>query len=165
MTALPEDNELASLLSDLNDIKDVAPVSLSTHTTPLVSAGEQSNAGIQGPQGNTLASQEITLHHEGDAPPPTTIGIDLGGLYDQSIQELLLNYRKDRQDLDSYINFIYGKLNHDGPSRIFFEAIAMSLRTKSEANTNLIKLIDNIGRRIEKQTGVEDLNLEGLLDD
>ena len=89
--------------------------------------------------------------------------LDLQTIYNQSIQEIVDNYRKDRKDIDFYIGYVYDKLNKE-PNRVHFEAIASALRTKSEANINLLKLVETIGRKLERQNPIDDLNLENLLD-
>ena len=65
----------------------------------------------------------------------------------------------------AFITFLWEKLDKSEPSRVLFETLAISLRTKSEANSNLLKLIDTLGKKMDKTSGVSDLDLEGLLDD
>jgi len=55
-------------------------------------------------------------------------------------------------------------LGKESPSRIVFETLAVSLRTKSETNSSLLKLIDIVSKK-NKSVGLDDFDLEGLLDD
>jgi hypothetical protein len=155
MTALPENtDELTALLADLDEVE-----------SPKTSSPEPLAPSAQVQEPEEPDSDETIPEHQEDALP-TEEDLDLQKIYSGSINELLANYRKDRKDIDGYIKFIYSKLKKQEPSRVFYEALAMALRTKSEANSNLIKLIDNVSKRLEKSNGsMGDLDLESLLDE
>lgn len=152
---LPNDSELTSLLNELNgeSKNSISPASETPNGLVLHNTPETPEIIEEAPVVNIPPSQSQTN------------GIDLGIVYDQSLNELITNYRQDRQDMEHFIGLLYDKLNANGPNRIFFESIAMTLRTKTEANNNLLKLIDNVGRRLDKQKGNDSLDLESLLDE
>ena len=158
MSALPQDDELTALLNDLDDTEDVE-VPLLEPTKPIKPI--KSIKPVEKPTEPELH----VVEHEDDPEPPSGIKIDLNNLYSDSLQELLTNYRKDRGDIDKLINHLWERLNNNEPSRVFFETLAISLRTKSEANANLVKLLDSVSKRIDNTSGgVDGLDLEGLLD-
>jgi hypothetical protein len=158
MTApLPENDELSELLRDLDGVES-APIDVVAKSEP-----------VDIPMQLTQPTPDpLVPKYEDDSKPETVDDLDLDLVYNSSVNELLTNYRKDRGDLDEYIKFIYEKLGKSETSRVFYEALAMALRTKSEANNNLLKLLDNVNKKIGQQNagsgGVGDLDLESLLD-
>ena len=158
MTALPQDEELSALLNDLDDVDGAVEVFKPKPAPKPIAPVIETETEIADYNCVSVPA------HQPDPTPTEGPKVDLSNLYSNSLHELLINYRKDRQDLDQFISYLWGKLNGQEVSRVFFESLAVSLRTKSEANANLVKLIDNIGKKLDKTSGVEDLNLEDLLD-
>jgi len=162
MSALPQDDELSALLGDLDDVGEAAsPVKLAGK--PIKQPKKASEPEPE-PEPDPEPDMQVP-EHVTDTVPEQNGEVDLSNLYSSSLSELLANYRKDRQDIDKLIAFLWDRLNKSDPSRVLFETLAVSLRTKSEANSNLVKLLDNISKKLDKSTGVEGLDLEGLLDD
>lgn len=157
--ALPQDDELSALLSDLDDVEEAV-------NTPLLVGKPIKQPKKKPILEETKPEEPIDVpEHTMDPEPPASNGdIDLSNLYSNSLNELLVNYRKDRQDIDKLITFIWEKLSTEQP-RVLFETLAISLRTKSEANANLVKLLDNISKKLDKPASIDGLDLEGLLDD
>lgn len=170
MTALPQDEELSALLNDLDDLDEAVEVfkpkpASGLITKPTTEIETQTEVETSNEIISVNDQDVVVSEHESDSSPPDDPKADWPNLYSNSLHELLTNYRKDRQDLDKFIAYLWSKLGNQEVSRVFFESLAVSLRTKSEANANLVKLIDNIGKRLEKSSGgIEDLNLEDLLD-
>lgn len=148
-------NELSSLLEELNS-EDVKSIHKSSNET------EDNEENNEETENNLEDSGDEESDHEFDEQPNDT-DIDLDAIYNSSINELVSNYRKDRKDIDQYIKFLWKILKKQKPSRIVFEALATSLRTKSEANTNLLKLIDNINKRLDKKDAGGEIDLQDLL--
>lgn len=161
MSALPQDEDLSALINDLDDLDGAIDF------VPKPKPKPKSIPIIEEHQIEETAAESEPIIHEPDQTPPTSGGnlVDLNNIYSDSLQELINNYRKDRNDVDKLIAYLWDKLNKSDTSRIFLETLAVSLRTKSEANTNLIKLIDLVGRKIDKSSGVDGLDLGDLLND
>lgn len=156
MTSLPQDDELSSLLNDLDDLDDVVDVIKKPISQPKKKLVVETDNDVD------IEDEEIP-DHEPD-PEPDINSENKDELLDSSIDELITNYRKDRKDIDQLISFLWNRLKKSDPSRVMFETLAVSLRTKSEANSNLLKLIDIMSKRKNSET-IEGLDLEGLLDD
>lgn len=164
MTNMPEnDDELSALLENL-DI-DTPPEPTVKKEPKGSNTPKQSEDSVSEHLDSNIPKhqKDQTVSENSDAKDKDEL--DLIALHNNSLRELLTNYRKDRNDLDSYIALLYGGLKKSEPSRVLFEALAATLRTKCESNSNLIKLLDIINKRIDKNGGGEELNLENLLDD
>jgi hypothetical protein len=87
-------------------------------------------------------------------------GIDLNDTYEDTVQKLIENYDDDRQELTKHIKLMSKAVNQtQGKAvRVFYETLANLLRTRSESNATLIKLLENIGRRMDKTgSGIGDI--------
>jgi hypothetical protein len=158
MSALPQDDELSALLNDLDDVDSAVKIISKPIKQPKKSTTTEDESS---------EIDEDVPEHQPDPEPPTESepGSDMEELYSNSIHELLGNYRKDRKDVDKLIKFLWDKLGKSEPSRVLFETLAISLRTKSETNTNLLKLIDVVGKKLDKsKSSMGDFDLESLLD-
>jgi len=158
MTSLPQDDELSSLLDDLDDLDDAVEIIKPANKPPKTTI---INETINETEDEGDYDESIPEH---DMDPEPEVSEYNDKLLDSSINELLSNYRKDRKDIDYLIKYLWGKLKKKEPSRVMFETLAVSLRTKSEANSNLLKLIDIMNKRKDTET-IDGLDLEGLLDD
>jgi hypothetical protein len=158
MTAMPDD-DLASILAGIEEDEiEVPEVIEEQETNPLPSVP---NPITTEPNNQTEANTLIQDSEDGSEDGST---LNLNAVYDESVLELLANYRQDRADIDSFMNLLYERINNNSnASRVFYETLAMSLRTRSEANNNLLKLIDNINKRSDKSGS--NFNLEDLLGD
>jgi len=171
--ALPQDDELSSLLEDLDDIND-------THTDnddldDVVSMINQPAKPAKSKKKNFLKEKciedlnDIPDYHPDEEMPEEAKSDDLDDLCKDSMHELLKNYRKDRKDNDDFIKFLWERLNKSHPDRILFESLTASIRTKSETNSNLLKLIDLVIKKQNAKGGgasdLGDLDLEDLLSD
>lgn len=154
MSALPQDEDLNALLNDLDDLDGAVEIVSKPIKQPKKKVEKKPEEKINVPE-----------HKLDPEPPKIDDNPDIKDIYTNSIHELLSNYRKDRQDVDQLVAYLWEKLEKSEPSRVLFETLAVSLRTKSEANSNLLKLIDTLGKKLDKTSGVEGLDLEGLLDD
>jgi len=152
MSALPQDEELSALLNDLDDLDDVVEIAQKPIKQPKKAETKSEE------EKEPISLPEHTPDPEPQEPDDKT------DLYDTSVNELLSNYRKDRKDVDKLITYLWDKLEKSDPSRVIFETLAISLRTKSETNSNLLKLIDLIGKK-NKSSSMGDFDLEDLLDD
>lgn len=153
MPDIPDDDELSTLLDNL-EVESPPPIK-----TKKI---QESSKGKE--------KEEVSVPEHSHDPEPKQNDDDendpdLASLYNSSLDELLSNYRKDRKDLDNYIKMLYDRLSKSEPSRVLFESLATTLRTKCESNSNLIKLLDSINKRMDKSGGGEDLDLDTLLDD
>ena len=163
MSSLPDDDDLTALLDSLD--VDATP-NLSIKPTSSLSSSI------------LLQANDDSKDEDEDVPEHTideTIGETIGETsqvvdkedflpqYKQYSNELLMNYRKDRKDIDNFMQYLYKKLKKGSDNRVIFEALTQTLRTKCESNSNLIKLMEGISKRIDK-TGGGNFNLEELLD-
>jgi len=171
MAELPQDNsdELEALLSELDseetsilEQKLLEPILESEPIEPILEPE---------PIKSTQEPEPIKSTQEPEPEPKQTedkIEIDLQDLYNNSLHELRDNYRCDRKEIDKFIKLLYEKLKKDQPSRVIFEALSTAFRTKSEANSNLVKLIENVGKKLDKKndsSSIDDIDLDMLLDE
>lgn len=78
--------------------------------------------------------------------------INLNQTFESTVQKLIENYDDDREELTKNIKLMSKEIGKTGGKavRIYYETLANLLRTRSESNATLIKLIENIGRRMDK---------------
>jgi hypothetical protein len=175
MVDMPEDNdELMSLLSALDE--DDEDVSVPEPMEPVVEKPAVEHKAhkvnkVEPPvfTDDAPKKEESSEETQADDKKSEDSKEDmLKDLYHDSLLELRDNYRSDRQELNDYITMLYEKVNTSGPkgpSRVLFEALGAAFRTKSESNSNLVKLIDNVGKKLDKTGDDGDFDLDALLDE
>ena len=89
--------------------------------------------------------------------------------YKDTVEELIENYHSDREDLEEFAQILFGKIrntaNGKDASKTIYETLAQVLRSKSETNTNLVKVMDSLNRRLEKSNSAQEKFARMLEDD
>ena len=156
MTAMPDD-DLAMILAGIDNEEEIEVPEPIPVQPPITIEPINTTIGL------SLLTESESDDNDDDSDDSDN-KINLDQVYNESVTELLTNYRQDRTDITTLISLLYDKINTaSNPSRVYFEALAGSLRTRSESNTNLLKLLDSINKRSNNNGG--SFNLEDLLSD
>ncbi|MBD3407226.1 MAG: hypothetical protein GF411_13990 [Candidatus Lokiarchaeota archaeon] len=102
---------------------------------------------------------------DGNNTPEDDIDNDLNNKFNEMVNEVHQNYKQDRENISDFIEFLKHKIENDEgmPVRVYYESLSSCLRTKSESSATMIKLLDNINKRTNKESGGLNINLQELL--
>lgn len=80
---------------------------------------------------------------------------DVTEIYFNSINELVRDHRKDRDEITEFIDLLKSRINREEnetrPNRIYFEALMSAYKTRSETSSVLMSLISNLGKKKESE--------------
>ena len=91
-------------------------------------------------------------------------GINLSQTYDDIVSTIKENYEQDRQQIEEFRAFLDNKIRSGEESRILFESLGIALRTKAETAATMVKLLDNVSKRMDKSSSGS-LDMSDLLGD
>jgi hypothetical protein len=169
--AVPDDPQLLKLIEEmgLEDTSEPSPKSekttKATNTPKNIIEMPQTLPVAPGKPGNAMEAQTLSVHGSApkddvvpdDLPESSVDEVNISGMYNDAVQKLMNNHDSDRQELTDFIDGLKTKINDsEVPIRIYYETLANLIRTKTETSATLIKLLENLGRRLEKEPASSD---------
>jgi hypothetical protein len=139
---------------DNEDLKDI----LSDVVDPLVSGGAETNESVPVTHDvaeiETNISKPVSVTH--DVAEDTDEIRDLVNRFKDTANEILRNYRSDRDQIEDTISFLYNAVQL-GPQtpRVYVEMLVAALRTKAETSTNAVKVLDSLAKLLAAGKGTQ----------
>jgi len=177
-SAIDDDPVLADLINKLNgdtaaDIDDIE--------------AEEESSKVSEPEAEDIPEPQLSIVPDPE-PEPTEVepdpdlaeelesmvesesseddsNVNLNQTYDDIVQEVRDNYAQDREQIENFRAMLAGKIQNGDDSRILYESLSAVLRTKAETAATMVRLLDNISKRMDKgNSGALDLG-DLLLDE